>query len=355
MKTKMQWVVLYALAGIAWGIALSFVARALDSQSDLLNALGLFGLILLIAAPLVHFFPVIRDQFRSIGKAFGLLVVVISTSGCAGCVRIPPGYVGIKVHLAGADKGVQSTTAITGWAFYNPIWTQVFKFPVFVQTAQWAKSGNEEISFNSKDGMIITADVSLSYQLKAEKVPEFYVKFRTDDINAFTHGYMRNVARDQFNDVTGTYPVEDIYGPKKEEVIIKVKERINLLMEPMGIHIEQFGFIGAPRPPQSVIEAINAKINATQNAMRTENELRQAEAQAKKDVAKATGEAQAQVARAEGEAKANKVLAESITANLIAWRELSIKEDEIRKWNGVKPQVMAGQGTSLLIAPKFKE
>lgn len=84
--------------------------------------------------------------------------------------------------------------------------------------------------------------------------------------------------------------------------------------------IEQFGFIGAPRPPQSVIDALNAKVAATQLAMRTENELRAAKAEAEKTIAKARGEAEA-----------NRILTQSITPQLLQWRQLDITEKAIQK------------------------
>ena len=64
--------------------------------------------------------------------------------------------------------------------------------------------------------------------------------------------------------------------------------------------IDQFGFIGSPRPPSSVIDAINAKVQAQQIAVQKQNELVQAQADAAKLVAAADGQAKAQVAIANG-------------------------------------------------------
>ena len=60
--------------------------------------------------------------------------------------------------------------------------------------------------------MVVNADVSISYELKYEKVPEFYVKFRADHIENFTDGFLRNVTRDEINNVAGKYSVEEIMG-----------------------------------------------------------------------------------------------------------------------------------------------
>jgi regulator of protease activity HflC (stomatin/prohibitin superfamily) len=307
---------------------------------------------------------------RKVQKAKSLLQTLVVLplvfgSGCA-CERIEPGHVGIKIELAGSNRGVQNMPIVTGWVFYNPMTQDVLEYPTYVQTASWAKSQetNEEISFNSKEGLVLTGDISLSYQLKDTKVPEFYVKFRSDDLATFTHGYLRNVARDQFNEIAGTYAVEELYGPKKEEFVHKVKDRINKETESIGVKVEQFGFIGAPRPPENVIAAINAKIAATQSAIQAENELRRAVADAKKTVATAQGAADSAYAMAQGSAKSKLALAEadaeanrklqaSISEQLLAWRRLEIQEKAVGRWDGKRPMVEGGESGMLLqVSPK---
>lgn len=278
-----------------------------------------------------------------------------------GCTRIEPGHVGIKLNLAGSDKGVEDLPLQTGWVFYNPFTQNMYEYPTYVQTVTWTQGdedgiGNEEISFNSKEGMTITGDISLSYQLAAARVPAFFVKFRTDDLDTFTHGFMRNVARDLFNEVAGKYGVEEIYGPKKDEFLAAVREQLNAAVLGIGVAIEQFGFIGAPRIPQNVAEALNSKVEATQNAMRAENELRQATAEAKKRVAQAEGEKQTAVLKAEGEALANERLARSLTPQLMEWRRLQIQERAVDKWQGQVPSFLSGsgQGSFLFQMPEAK-
>ena len=285
-------------------------------------------------------------------KLVGSLAVMLLMLGCT---RIEPGHVGIKLNLAGSNKGVEDLPIQTGWLFYNPFTQNVYEYPTFVQTAVWtredtdASPGNEEISFNSKEGMQITGDISLSYQLNADHVPHFFVKFRTDDLEQFTHGFMHNVARDMFNEVAGKFGVEEIYGPKKEEFLSEVRKRLNDSVKEIGVTVEQFGFIGAPRIPENVLQALNSKVQATQDAMRAENELRQATAEAKKRVATADGEKQTAILKAEGEARSNEVLARSLTQQLMEWRRLEIQQSAILKWKGDVPQLMPGSGQPFIL------
>jgi regulator of protease activity HflC (stomatin/prohibitin superfamily) len=154
---------------------------------------------------------------------------------------------------------------------------------------------NEEVSFNSKEGMGFTGDILFSYHLGESKVPAFYVKFRSDDLERFTHGFMRDVVRDILNESSVHFSSDEIIGVGKEVMLKEVRDRLNVAMEPIGVVLDQFGFIGAPRPPESVQEAINAKQKATQDAIRAENELRTARAEAQKVIASGEGTASATI------------------------------------------------------------
>lgn len=277
-----------------------------------------------------------------LGMLIALLTILLT--GC-GVTRINPGHVGIKVDMAGSQRGVQDYTLRTGWVFYNPLGSQIVEYPTFVQTAVWTKNPNEgrkedeSITFTTKDDMVVNADVSLSYHLDTKKVPDFYVQFRSDDLSAFTYGFLHNVARDKFNEIGGQYTVEQIMGDNGP-FLKNVETALQAQVAPYGVSIDQFGFVGAPRPPQQVIEAINAKVQATQLALQKENEVAQAQADAQKQVAEAEGRAKALLTVATAEAEANHKVSESLTPELL-------QHEAIQKWNGSQPQVL-GTGGGLL-------
>lgn len=267
------------------------------------------------------------------------LLVAVAVAGCG--TRVEPGHVGIKVNLYGGNRGVQDLPVVTGMVWYNPWTTSVYEYPTFIQTAVWQRHGdeNEEITFNSKEGLIITADISLSYQLDGTKAPHFYVEFRSDDISHFTHGFFRNIARDAFNEEASSYSVEELYSTRKEEFLAKVRARVNAQVAKYGVTLEQLGFIGAPRLPENVMQALNGKIQAIQDAQSAQNKLQQTIA-----------EAAQRVATAQGEARANAALVVSITPELIRWRTLMIQQEAVAKWDGQLP-TYSGNALPFLTLP----
>jgi len=244
-----------------------------------------------------------------------------------------------------------------GSKFYSPLRTQIIEFPTFVQTVKWTRdlaegrANNEEMSFNTKEGMNVYADVSLSYAIEPAKVPDFYVKYRVNELEYFTHGILRDVVRNSLNEVASTFTVEDIYGERKAEFLTKVQVMIQSKMTPVGVGIQQFGFIGAPRVPEVIATSITAKARAIQEAERARNELATTQAEAAKKIAEAEGDAQSAINRAKGEAEYNRIRLASLTPQMLELRKLENQRALIEKWNGQLPTVESqGSGSGAVVA-----
>lgn len=281
------------------------------------------------------------------------LIAGAALTGACGVSRIEPGHVGIKVVNGGADRGVQDFPVQQGWVFYNPFSTWVKEYPTFVQTAVWtANTGeghpvNEEISFTNKDKMEVKVDVNLSYHLEPSKIPAFYVKFRSDDINGFTYGYLHNEARDVFNLHGGRYSINEIMGDNAT-FVEDVRKTLQDKVAPYGVVLDQFGIIGAPRPPAFVLEQINASAHATQLATQKQNELAQTQAEMAKETMKQETYAKNQLIRAEAEAKSNRLISESINGNLL-------EKMRLERWNGALPQVNGGSTNPFISIDRNKD
>ncbi|MBF0516570.1 MAG: hypothetical protein HQK97_05550 [Nitrospirae bacterium] len=294
-----------------------------------------------------------------------LLIVVVLIIGAilfAKCIhRINPGYVGIRVNLAGSQRGVADIPIVTGWVFVNPLTQQVFEYPTFIQTVVWSdvphegRHAKEAISFNDSQQITVKASINISYSIDPMSVPAFYVQFRNDNIDLFTHGYLHTVTRDAINLVGSKYTFDELNGVKKGDFIQQIRDKISEDIKQYGVNITQFGFAEGLDPSPAVKAAIDAKLQAVQKAIQTENELRASTAEGAKRVAIAEAEAKIKVLTADSEAKANELLTKSLTPQLLEWRKLQITAEAVAKWNGVRPTVEAGAGAGgllLNITPK---
>ena len=296
---------------------------------------------------------------RAVKTAGFALTAIIATSVFFNYIlsitRVDAGHVGIEIVLSGSQRGASEIPIRTGWVFYSPIRSEIIKFPTYVQTVKWTHSmdegnpANEEMSFNSKEGMEIETDVSLSYSIAASRVPDFYVKYRVNHLAQFTHGILRDIVRNSLNQVASTYTVEQIYGEQKTEFLARTEHLIQQQLDPVGVQLQQFGLIGAPRVPPVIANAITGKAQAIQNAERARNELEQTQAEAAKQIAEADGEAKSSVTRAQGEAEANRIRQTSITPQLLELRRLENQRALIDRWNGQLPTVQTANGSGMML------
>jgi len=299
-------------------------------------------------------------RMKSIVKVLMLVSLIATLGGCA--TKVEPGWVGLKVNNIGTKRGVEDYPAQIGLVWYNPLTTDVHKYPVFTQQIVWTKDSqegsksDESITFNSKEGAVVNADIALAYSLDAAKVPHIFVEFR-QDISVLTNGYMRSQVRDAFNRYACSMPVVDIYGPGKQQLLTNVKNDLNNNLGPRGFKFDMISFTGGLRVDPKVEAAINATIEATQKAIEAENKVREAKARAQQREAEATGEANALLQRSEAEAKSNVAIAQSLQTNpnLIEWRRLQNQADAIKQWDGKMPQVSGGAMPMIQLNPSAGE
>ncbi len=138
------------------------------------------------------------------------------------------------------------------------------------------------------------------------------------------------------------YTAEQLLGKGRSAFEDASEKEVLEELTPSGFVVRNFSFIGELRAPEAVVQSINAKFSAQQAAIQAQNKVVQSKAEAQQEVARAQGEAQAILVRAEAQAKANKVLAASLTPELL-------QSKQIEKWDGTLPTVSGGSGSGFLI------
>jgi len=276
---------------------------------------------------------------------FMLAIVFATILSFTSCSKVEAGYVGVKVDLLGSDKGVQNEVLGTGryWIGVNE---ELFIFPtyqvnyVFTRESNEGSESNEEFTFQTKEGMICSADLGLSMHFEREKISEMFQKYRKgeDEIRGVV---VRKEIRDALNRVSSGMNVEYVYGEGKGKLIDSVKVIVKRKLLPSGIVIDDLNLISAIRIPQSIEEALNMKVKMTQDAQKAQNEVAKATAEANIATAKAQGEADAMKIKADGEAYYNRTVSGSLTPQIVEMKRLE-------KWNGVYPTTYGVNGGLLI-------
>jgi len=149
--------------------------------------------------------------------------------------------------------------------------------------------------------------------------------------------------------MASTYTLEDIYGENKARFLTDTRQRVQAQMAPVGVQIQQFGFIGKPRFTAAIEQAITQKTQAITDAERARNQLAVTQAEVAKTVAEAEGEAKSAIERARGEAESNRLRQASITPQLLEWKRLENQRAFIDHWNGELPRTVLGDKNGLML------
>lgn len=241
----------------------------------------------------------------------GLLafIMALSFNSCA-YERIDAGYEGIKINLYGSDKGVDDISLVTGAVWYNP-WTEdVFEYPTFVQTVDYAP-----FEVNSKDGSRFAVDPSALIKIQDGKTPMVFKKYRKE-LNEVIHSTLyvliKDAARIEFN----KYNADEIVS-NRSAVDKSFEDRVRIALEEEGFELQQLTpGIGYPKSYEA---AIDAKNNAIQQKLQVENE-----------VAVAKAEAEKLLVAAKAEAEANRLREQALTPAIL-------EKMWIEKWDGKLP------------------
>ena len=280
---------------------------------------------------------------RLVSVALALAAFVMMGTGCMEVVE--PGYEGIRVHLTGTQRGVDTLPIVTGRVFYNPITYSIYEFPTYLQRIIWTQDQTEgsrnddSFTFRSREGYSFNADVGFGYSFIEGRTPALFVKYRRT-AREITDGPFRDIVREAFVQVGSQMGGLDILGAGvtdlNEGVTRVVREALSGEVE-----VEYVNMVGQPRVDERVQSSINAVIEATQRANQAEEAVRQSEAEAQQRIAQANGNAESMRIEAEGKATAIQIEAEALRQH----GQQIIQMRSIEKWDGVMPLVV-GEGST---------
>lgn len=254
-----------------------------------------------------------------------VLFAIILSFSC--CTVVDNSEVGIKFKkFSLTDQGKLVAAPVTGFVFFNPIVTSVYKYPVFIQRVDY-----KPFSVTTKDAAVFSMDPVLAYQINRSMATDIFAKYRKslEDIQA---GYMRTCIYDAYRITANKYSSDELMA-SRAQFEAEVREMLDRSLGLEGFIVTEF--TSQITPPQSLSAAIEAKNQAIQESLKAENLIKQAEANAKIEIAKAEGEARALKIKADGEAYYNRTVAASLN-------ELLVRQDAISKWDGKLPQYNGG-------------
>ena len=259
-----------------------------------------------------------------IGAVVLALVLFIGLIGVMVCgERIPAGYVGVVYSMSG---GVEDEVLQQGWHFVSPT-KKIKEFTVSEE--QLALTGDDAFPVSTSDNANIDISFQMSYYFIEGKVSKTYQRFKGMDGEAIISSRVKTVLKSKISEVTADYSMMDIYSGERATINKEIKAYLDKeLSERYGITVTEASIVDV-HPDEQLQKTIDERVTAMQKKQQAEAEQETIKVKNETKLLEAKAEADAKIIAAEAEAKANKIVANSITENL-----LKMEEMEARKKHG---------------------
>ena len=232
--------------------------------------------------------------------------------------------VGEAKVIVNADGTIAGEKLDPGAGFKAP-WQDTVDFDLFSQEALYAgapDSDGPSYSGGTVNGAEVTVpvkgenggstqanvDLSVTYSLDADKVTELYTDYRNQE--RFTKQVIEKTILTTVRQVPSAYTPVEFRGDKRAEASDRMLESLNDRLNPLGVMVD-FVNLQDIRFTEQVENALREVEVSNQNVLKQEAELRAAEISAQQKVAQATAEAEA-----------NRVLAESLSPEILESKRL---------------------------------
>ena len=303
-----------------------------------------------------------------------ILIIVMTCTLCTGCVKpydkpefvtIEPSQTAFLIPLVG-DTTEQAAFSSEEMLLEHKVATKEIQIPHrWVQTGRWnwkgewrpsatviiverkpvsrswesgdstATSSNRAIFGGSSDNIGIYVGMNCTAMIEEKDAAKFLYRYNNTPLETIIDTDIKKMVEDRFNVETAKYISTEL-GAKKGEIMEAVKAYVVDYFKEYGITITVLGLkedISYENP--EIQKAIDAKFASEQELVIQQNKN-------EANLAKAEAEAKAIIMTAEAQAEANRILAESLTDRIL-------KQMYYEKWDGKLPEVMADDGTSVIV------
>lgn len=200
-----------------------------------------------------------------------------------------------------------------------------------------ASSANRAIFGETSDGIGIYVGMNCSAQIEEADAAKFLYRYNNTPLETVIDTDIKKMVEDEFNMQTAKYTSTELLS-HKQEIMTAVKENVTSYFKDFGITITVLGLKeGISYENAAIQTAIDEKFASEQKL-----EIQMNENAA--NIAKAEAEAEALLLTANAQAEANKILAASLTKEILA-------QMYYEKWNGELPYLYGADGQTLIQVP----
>ncbi len=255
--------------------------------------------------------------------------------------RIDATKQGIRVDLFSSDEdGQPEVKHVSGWVWEFPWWRyDIITYPNEIQQTR------NKYFFTTKDGMEASVELSVMWKVANMQAGKLYKKYRYGP-KELSINIVDRYSANACAMVGSRISASQLYA-NRDSIQRAIQYSLRTQLEEEFLMVNEILLIGKPGIPQKLKAAIEAKVEAEENANKINMQLLEVQAEAKKRIAKAKADSTVKVTNAQAEAIANQIISKSLTGQII-------EKEKIRKWNGELPQFSGTSTPFISLTPKEK-
>ncbi len=285
-----------------------------------------FVLMIIVGIALIITSPIRLDTGQRPGRPVGAVLVVVGLIGALSqsIISVPAGHVGLKDFFG----KISENTLNPGIHLVNPLLT-IREMDVRTQEI------TETATVPSKEGLNVRLDISILFRLDKDQAPDVYKTIGMDYTNVFIIPQLRAKVRG----ATTAYEAKALYTSQRQAMAQSIIDELAPVFAERGINLEQVLMRSVTLPTQ-LAQAIEAKLQAEQEAerMRFVLDRERLEADRKKIEAKGISEFQT-------------IVSQSINENLLRWKGIEATEKLAQSPNAKVVVVGGKDGLPLILNP----
>ena len=232
---------------------------------------------------------------------------------------------------------MQPDVLYSGLHFINPfldiieIDTRTQNYTMSGVHDEGAKTGDDAIRVLSADGLEVTIDLTVLYRVVPVDAPKLFKETGLD----YSDKIVRPISRTKIRDNAVYYDAVSLYSTKRDEFQARIYQTIEQEFKARGLLLENL-LVRNITLPTSVKNAIEAKINAEQDAQKMQFVLQ-----------KERQEADRKRVEAQGIADYQRIINESLTDKQLTYEQIKVMRDLAASPNA--KMIIMGKGNSPII------
>lgn len=226
---------------------------------------------------------------------------------------VPANHVGIVYNAFGG--GVQDKTLQNGIYLKKPFVDKIYTISTELNTVQLDK-----VTTQTLDGQYIDTTIDVKYKISNESAMEAFKLYKKDTVENINNNVVKPIVQRAIEKVTVKYDVFEILGVKRNEVYDEIEVSVRKELSNFGLNYKSLTILDSDAKDE-IEKAIESEAVAQQQIKVAQQNKEKVKVETETAILQEQANAEKTLIKAQAEAKANKEVANSLTEELVKYKE----------------------------------